>query len=71
MDPLDGTRYFLFDGNSNVGAISHHLQDSHKLNTISSLSLENEGQVHGGEKWDMRHSTGNVYFYVGDFFPQF
>ena len=33
--------------------------------------LENEGQCQLVEKWDLRHSTGNVQFYICDFFPEF
>ena len=32
--------------------------------------LENEGEGQGGEKWDLRRSTGNGRFYISDFFFQ-
>ena len=31
--------------------------------------LENEDEE--GEKLDVRYSTGNVWFYIGDFFSEF
>ena len=34
---------------------------------IRKFDLENEGQGKGGEKQDLRHSTGNVRLYIGDF----
>ena len=42
--------------------IAHHLQD------FQSFNLENEGQGQEVEERNLRHSTGNVRFHVGDFF---
>ena len=56
---------FLFDGNSNVCSISHHLRDIRKSNKMSKLfDLETEGQGQGGEKRDLCHSPGNVRFHM-------
>ena len=35
------------------------------------FNLAHEGQGQKGEKLDFRHSTGNVRFYIDDFFPEF
>ena len=57
--------------NTNVCSISHHLQYIHKSNKMKKFDLENEGQCQGGEKRDLRYSTGNIPFYITVSFPEF
>ena len=38
--PLSGEYDFLFDGNSNVCPIYHHLQDIHKSNNFSRFKVK-------------------------------
>ena len=54
---------FLCDGKCNVCTISHHLLDIRKNNKIQKFDIENEGQGQGGQKLELRHSTGNVIPY--------
>ena len=35
------------------------------------FNLESDCQSQGGEKWDLRHLTGNAQIYIGDFFHNF
>ena len=35
------------------------------------FDLQNEDQGQEGEKLDLRHSTGNVWFHIGEYFHNF
>ena len=49
-------------------ALSHHLRDIKKIKIkYQKFDLENEGQDQREEKLDLRYSTGNVRFHMGDF----
>ena len=37
-----------------------------KQKKIQKFDHENEGQCQGDEKLELRHSSGNVRFYIGD-----
>ena len=64
--------YFLFefDGNSNVYSVSPFSRCLH-ITYNPKFDLANEGQGQGREKRDLCYSTGNVRFYIGDFFQNF
>ena len=53
-----------------IFVLSHNLVHVCKSNKMLKLDLENEGQVNE-KKRDFRHSTENVQFQIGDFFPEF
>ena len=51
---------FLFDGDSIVCSIYHHLRDIRQSNKMPKRRDENGCDGQGGEKLDLRHSNGNV-----------
>ena len=59
---------FLFDGKSYVCTVSHIYEIFANQIKCKKFDLENEGQDQGGEKLDLSHSTGKVWFYVNDIF---
>ena len=64
------TTDFLSDGSSNVCSISIYETFTNQIK-CQNFELENKCQGQGGEKRDLRHSTRNVRFHIGDFFKEF
>ena len=62
---------FLSDGNSNVYYVAHRLRDIRKWRKMPKFDLENEGQNKWEEKPDLRHSTRDVRFHIGEYFQKF
>ena len=65
------THDFLFDDNSSVCSVSHHLRDTRKPNKIPKVwPWRWRSRLRRG-KPNVRHSTDNVQFYIRDFFQNF
>ena len=58
----------ISNGKSNVALYVTIFEMFAKRIKCQKCDLENEGHDQGAEKRDLRHSTGNVQFNIGDFF---
>ena len=69
MAPFDG-KYLTSNLMAKVMLLYRYIIYEIFVNQIKcqNFDLENEGQ---GEKRDLRHSSGNIRFHIGDFFQNF